>query len=165
MCASAWLSPEQIITRLKLPMPANYLRWPTWAYPSLLTMPRYQPVYRWRNTGFKPAGAIFYQQQNCGQKTGKNAGGIASCLSPWLALGCVSPRQVYWEVVKHRSTLQNADALMLELLWRDYFRFMFKKHGQNISAPKVLARRHPKQQQTRTNFLSIGKPAKPACLL
>jgi deoxyribodipyrimidine photo-lyase len=69
-------------------------------------------------------------QQNCGQKAGKNTGGIASCLSPWLALGCVSPRQVYWEVVKHRSTLQNADALMLELLWRDYFRFMFKKHGQ-----------------------------------
>ncbi|MEO7214791.1 DASH family cryptochrome [Mucilaginibacter sp.] len=72
----------------------------------------------------------FTTQQNCGQKAGKNVGGVASCLSPWLALGCVSPRQVYWEVVKYRSTLQNADALMLELLWRDYFRFMFKKHGQ-----------------------------------
>jgi deoxyribodipyrimidine photo-lyase len=72
----------------------------------------------------------FTNQQNCGQKTGKNAGGISSCLSPWLAVGCVSPRQVYWEVVKHRNSLQNGDALMLELLWRDYFRFMFKKHGQ-----------------------------------
>nr|WP_294946083.1 DASH family cryptochrome [uncultured Mucilaginibacter sp.] len=69
-------------------------------------------------------------QQNCGQKSAKGAGGISSCLSPWLAVGCLSPRQVYWEVVKHRGTMQNGEALMLELLWRDYFRFMFKKHGQ-----------------------------------
>lgn len=73
---------------------------------------------------------FFTNQQNCAQKVGKNAGSISSCLSPWLALGCLSPRQVYWEVVKHKSSLQNSDALMLELLWRDYFRFMFKKHGQ-----------------------------------
>ncbi|OOQ58231.1 DASH family cryptochrome [Mucilaginibacter pedocola] len=73
---------------------------------------------------------FFANQQNCGQKGGKNATAVSSCLSPWLALGCLSPRQVYWEVVKHRSSLPNSDALMLELLWRDYFRFMFKKHGQ-----------------------------------
>jgi deoxyribodipyrimidine photo-lyase len=73
---------------------------------------------------------FFIAQQNCAQKAGKGAVSISSCLSPWLALGCLSPRQVYWEVVKHRGLLQNNDALMLELLWRDYFRFMFKKHGQ-----------------------------------
>ncbi|WP_374951220.1 DASH family cryptochrome [Mucilaginibacter sp.] len=58
----------------------------------------------------------------------------SSGLSPWLAVGCISPRQVYWEVVKFQREhhLQNIEPLMLELLWRDYFRFMFKKHGQKF---------------------------------
>lgn len=56
----------------------------------------------------------------------------SSGLSPWLAVGCISPRQVYWEVVNYLKDhhLSNTDPIMLELLWRDYFRFMFKKHGQ-----------------------------------
>lgn len=59
-------------------------------------------------------------------------------LSPWIALGCLSLRQVYWEVIKHQHSIsaQNANTLVLDLLWRDYFRFMFKKHGQKFIAPK-----------------------------
>ncbi|MBL4675016.1 MAG: DASH family cryptochrome [Mucilaginibacter sp.] len=58
----------------------------------------------------------------------------SSGLGPWLAVGCISTRQVYWEVLNHQKEnhLQNADPLMLELLWRDYFRFMFKKHGKQF---------------------------------
>jgi deoxyribodipyrimidine photo-lyase len=58
----------------------------------------------------------------------------SSGLGPWLSVGCISPRQVYWEVVNyHREHhLTNTDPIMLELLWRDYFRFMFKKHGQKF---------------------------------
>jgi deoxyribodipyrimidine photo-lyase len=65
---------------------------------------------------------------------GKNRVVQSSHLSPWLALGCISPRQVYWEVVNHQREhqLHNAEPLILELLWRDYFRFMFKKHGQKF---------------------------------
>jgi deoxyribodipyrimidine photo-lyase len=57
---------------------------------------------------------------------GKKAGSFdnLSKFSPWIALGCISLRQVYWE------------ALSLDLLWRDYFRFMFKKHGQKFIAAK-----------------------------
>ncbi|MFD0749723.1 DASH family cryptochrome [Mucilaginibacter calamicampi] len=58
-------------------------------------------------------------QPNAGKSTRS-----ASKLSPWLSLGCLSMRQVYWAAKSHHS-----DALVLELLWRDYFRFMFKKHG------------------------------------
>ncbi|MBC7398572.1 MAG: DASH family cryptochrome, partial [Mucilaginibacter sp.] len=56
----------------------------------------------------------------------------SSKLSPWLALGCISMRQVYWAVVKHEqaNNVHNTHMLELELLWRDYFRFMFKKHGK-----------------------------------
>jgi deoxyribodipyrimidine photo-lyase len=61
----------------------------------------------------------------------------SSKLSPWIALGCVSLREVYWEVIKQQhSNSQTYNALLLDLLWRDYFRFMFKKHGQKFIAAK-----------------------------
>jgi deoxyribodipyrimidine photo-lyase len=44
-------------------------------------------------------------------------------------------RQVYWEVIKHDGNVHN-HPMILELLWRDYFRFMFKKHGQKFISAK-----------------------------
>jgi deoxyribodipyrimidine photo-lyase len=60
-----------------------------------------------------------------------------SKLSPWIALGCISLRQVYWEIIKQQQ-LNNTyyPGMLLDLLWRDYFRFMFKKHGQKFIAIK-----------------------------
>jgi deoxyribodipyrimidine photo-lyase len=56
-----------------------------------------------------------------------------SLLSPWLALGCLSLRHVYWEVIRHQDAGHPVYThLLLDLLWRDYFRFMFKKHGQKF---------------------------------
>lgn len=75
--------------------------------------------------------------ENCIKNQGRairSADCNSSGLGPWLAVGCISPRQVYWEVVNyHRDHhLTNTDPIMLELLWRDYFRFMFKKHGKKF---------------------------------
>jgi deoxyribodipyrimidine photo-lyase len=70
-------------------------------------------------------------QNNTPKNTRQASANIASNLSPWIALGCISLRQVYWEVRKHESNHHNCQ-LVLELLWRDYFRFMFKKHGQKF---------------------------------
>jgi deoxyribodipyrimidine photo-lyase len=53
-----------------------------------------------------------------------------SRLSAWVSLGCLSMRWVYREVT-HGSHNSNSP-LVLELLWRDYFRFMFKKHGKQF---------------------------------
>ncbi len=63
---------------------------------------------------------------------------LTSKLSPWISLGCISLRQVYWEVVAHQQKTHTAHTnfLLLDLLWRDYFRFMFKKHGQKFIAAK-----------------------------
>lgn len=55
-----------------------------------------------------------------------------SRLSPWLSVGCLSPRQVYWCVKsaeEYHGSHANFNQLILGLLWRDYYRFMFKKHG------------------------------------
>ncbi len=56
----------------------------------------------------------------------------SSKLSPWLSAGCLSPRSIYWEIKKYERERGANDStywLIFELLWRDYFRFMFKKHG------------------------------------
>jgi deoxyribodipyrimidine photo-lyase len=72
--------------------------------------------------------------------TGKKGSFInLSKLSPWISLGCISLRQVYWEITKHQQLNNtNYPGMLLDLLWRDYFRFMFKKHG-----PKFIALKDP----------------------
>ena len=59
----------------------------------------------------------------------------SSKFSPWLALGCISPRYIYERVqqyeaerVKNNSTYW----LIFELIWRDFFRFICAKHGNKI---------------------------------
>jgi deoxyribodipyrimidine photo-lyase len=59
----------------------------------------------------------------------------SSKFSPWLALGCLSPRFIYEEVKRYeqeRTKNQSTYWLIFELIWRDYFRFIAKKHGNKI---------------------------------
>lgn len=59
----------------------------------------------------------------------------SSKFSPWLALGCLSPRYIYEEVQKYEEArIKNNSTywLIFELLWRDYFRFICAKHGNKI---------------------------------
>lgn len=55
----------------------------------------------------------------------------SSKFSPWLANGCLSPREIYYELKAYEDNYGANDStywLVFELLWRDYFRFMMKKH-------------------------------------
>lgn len=55
----------------------------------------------------------------------------SSKFSAWLAMGCISPRYIYAEVKKYEKEFGANDStywLVFELLWRDFFRFMFKKY-------------------------------------
>lgn len=59
----------------------------------------------------------------------------SSKFSPWLALGCLSPRYIYEQVKKYEtSRVQNESTywLIFELLWRDYFALIAAKHGHRI---------------------------------
>ncbi len=59
----------------------------------------------------------------------------SSKFSPWLALGCLSPRYIYEEVQAYEAERVRNDStywLVFELLWRDYFRFICAKHGDRI---------------------------------
>ncbi|MEL6674376.1 MAG: DASH family cryptochrome [Bacteroidota bacterium] len=59
----------------------------------------------------------------------------SSKFSPWLALGCLSPRKVYEEVKAYEAQRKKNSStywLIFELIWRDYFRFIAHKHGRNL---------------------------------
>lgn len=59
----------------------------------------------------------------------------SSKLSPWLAVGALSPKTIYSEVKKYEATRVSNEStywLVFELLWRDYFRLIGKKYGNKI---------------------------------
>ncbi|WP_310558697.1 DASH family cryptochrome [Flavobacterium sp.] len=77
----------------------------------------------------------FYQTQNLSKyketRNGMIGADYSSKFSAWLAMGCISPRYIYSEVQKYEKQFGANDStywLIFELLWRDFFRFMFKKH-------------------------------------
>ncbi|WP_108247186.1 DASH family cryptochrome [Muricauda brasiliensis] len=59
----------------------------------------------------------------------------SSKFSPWLANGSISARTIYWEVKRFETEVQkNQDTywLIFELIWRDYFKYVSLKHGNQI---------------------------------
>lgn len=68
-------------------------------------------------------------------RNGLVGGDYSSKLSPWLANGCVSARKIYSEIKKFEAEFGANEStywLIFELLWRDYFRFIFKKHQHKL---------------------------------
>lgn len=64
--------------------------------------------------------------------------GYSSKFSPWLALGCLSPRRVFKEAqryeqerVKNKSTYW----LVFELTWRDFYMYMGRSQGDKLFLP------------------------------
>jgi deoxyribodipyrimidine photo-lyase len=74
-------------------------------------------------------------------RNGMVGANYSSKLSAWLALGCLSPRQVYRDVRRYeddRTRNESTYWLIFELLWRDYFRWIAAKHGDRIFYPSGL---------------------------
>jgi deoxyribodipyrimidine photo-lyase len=59
----------------------------------------------------------------------------SSKFSAWLAIGCISARQIYWEVARFEKEIKkNQDTywLIFELVWRDFFKYVSLKHKDQI---------------------------------
>ncbi|GAB4328133.1 MAG: DASH family cryptochrome [Flammeovirgaceae bacterium] len=59
----------------------------------------------------------------------------SSKFSAWLSLGFLSPRYIFEQVKSYEaSRIANESTywLIFELIWRDYFRFIAKKHGNKL---------------------------------
>lgn len=84
---------------------------------------------------FWEADALRHYKQTRNGLLGPN---YSSKLSPWLALGCISPRRIYQEVRAYEAERIANDStywLLFELLWRDFFRFTAIKQGSRIFQP------------------------------
>ena len=76
--------------------------------------------------------------------------------SPWLALGCISPREIYAEIKKYEKLYKANEStywVIFELLWRDYFRFMMKKYRNKFFLQNGLkSTEFPLQKHTQNLF-------------
>ncbi len=65
----------------------------------------------------------------------------SSKFSVWLALGCLSARGIYDKIKQYEAQCGANEStywLVFELIWRDYFRFMMKKHGHQFFLPSGI---------------------------
>lgn len=66
---------------------------------------------------------------------GQKKNEMVAKLSAWLAVGSLSPREVYWRLREAESSSGHKPyfaPIIIGLLWRDYYRFMFKKYGNTF---------------------------------
>lgn len=69
-------------------------------------------------------------------KVTAHLGADFSCrISPWLALGCISPRRIFDEMKKaiHNSKELMRSSTYFELVWRDFFRCITSKYSSKRS--------------------------------
>ncbi|AIE75937.1 MULTISPECIES: DASH family cryptochrome [unclassified Synechocystis] len=90
----------------------------------------------------------------------------SSKFSPWLALGCLSPRFIYQEVKRYEQERISNDStywLIFELLWRDFFRFVAQKYGDRLfNRGGLLGKRFPWQRdQVRFELWRSGQTGYP----
>ena len=82
----------------------------------------------------------YFWQSDCLREYKETRNGMlganySSKFSPWLAMGCISPRYINDRVIKYEAERVKNDStywLIFELLWRDFFRFMVAKHGNQV---------------------------------
>jgi deoxyribodipyrimidine photo-lyase len=68
----------------------------------------------------------------------------SSKFSPWLALGCLSPRRIDAEIREYeRERVENDSTywLRFELTWRDFFQFQLAKYGSTWFQPGGIRER------------------------
>ena len=68
-------------------------------------------------------------------RNGMLGANYSSKFSAWLALGCISPRYICDRVIEYEAKRVKNNStywLIFELIWRDFFRFIVAKHGNQV---------------------------------
>jgi deoxyribodipyrimidine photo-lyase len=85
----------------------------------------------------------------------------SSKFSAWLALGCISPRVIYTKIKNYEKINGTNDStywLVFELIWRDFFRFMFKKHQTKFFQYSGIQSEKPNSKTTNEKNGLTAKP-------
>jgi len=74
----------------------------------------------------------------------------SSKLSPWLALGALSPRSVVAEIKRYEKEIAANEStywLYFELLWRDYFKFLAQHQKDSLFSRTGLRPKHIEEME------------------
>ena len=89
--------------------------------------------------GYKRLNSYLFETQAISKyketRNGMIGENYSTKFSAWLGLGCLSPREIYYELKKYEAQFSANEStywLEFELLWRDYFRFMMKKYSNRF---------------------------------
>ena len=82
----------------------------------------------------------YFWQEDCLRNYKETRNGMlganySSKFSPWLALGCISPRYISDRIIEYETKRVKNNStywLIFELIWRDFFRFIVAKHGNKV---------------------------------
>lgn len=119
----------------------------------------YQPFQKHLNSAFPWQGGslqahqriqhYFWETQHLSQykETRNGLLGIdySSKLSAWLALGCISAKEIYWQIQDYEAKIESNDStywLFFELIWRDYFKYIALKHQNKIFYLSGILEKH-----------------------
>lgn len=82
---------------------------------------------------------------------------VSSRISPWLSVGCLSPREVFWEMSKYKKQQPELfTKIITGLQWRDYYRFMLKKHGNIMPEEKDTAKALTRKEKKKFEEWKLG---------
>src|SRR5690606_18311054 len=80
-------------------------------------------------------------------------------ISPWLAIGCISVHTVYFSVTNSELPAKVKDRIIQGLWWKDYYRFMFKKHGNVFFQEQGYTGNPPISIEEQDSFFQLWKNA------
>lgn len=87
--------------------------------------------------------------------------------SPWLAHGALSPREVWQALKKHEKEFGANDStywISFELLWREHFRLMARKHGAALFKQNGLKNKHQDNESYPADKLQRSRSSYPTKL-
>jgi len=103
----------------------------------------------WETAAWERLGHYFWESKSLSEYKNTRNGLIwadySSKFSPWLANWCISPRSIYSEVKKYEKDIKKNSStywLIFELLWRDFFQFIFLQDSVRFF------KKYPKSEET-----------------
>jgi len=87
-------------------------------------------------------------------RNGSLGADYSSKFSPYLALGCLSPRLIYQEIERYGKAQKNrgGNGILFEMRWRDFFIYLSRKHGNKIFRPGGYKDRKAEWSQDESLF-------------
>jgi deoxyribodipyrimidine photo-lyase len=108
--------------------------------------------------------AYFYESEKIAfykeTRNGLIGSDYSSKFSPWLALGCISPREIIYELMNFEKLKIKNDStywLYFELLWREYFHWVMRKYDTKLFFKNGIKDAEPISRKIHPSYIDKWK--------